>query len=106
MAILDVLADGEWHKAKDVAAKIGVTTSTVQHQFADMRKRGFNIETDGGRTGKGARLRQFPRKSWLPVALIPDWWRMTHAHDYEPAEARRMIEDHIATEERRKAQAA
>ncbi len=38
---------------------------------------------------------------WCPERLRADYRRMRDRQNYTPAEARRMIEDHIAVEERR-----
>lgn len=107
-AILKALASGEMLTTSDLSPLIeSGETDGARAACRGLQKRGFNIEF--GRIGSGReiqntyRLLPYPDIPWLPVEMIPDYYRLTAQGEFTSDEARRIIEDHLAVMKRRAA---
>ena len=109
--ILAALSCGEAMSLEDLAQHIESRhIDSARLAVKGLRDRGLPIEKKLNGAGRGAyhtyRLQPYPDKPWLPVSMIPDFYRLSRTGEFTEAEARAIIEDHMAVMERRKARAA
>lgn len=101
--ILAELAKGDWLTANELADITNAAPEAIRSGVKGLRDRGLVIETQdrNGGMSRGYKLHPYPDRPWLPVSMIPDFYQMTAKGEFTQDEARRIIEDHIATIERR-----
>lgn len=105
-AVLETLSDGDWHTTSELGVCCSGDAGHARVAVYALARRGFVIEDRRDKCLLSFRLLPYPDKPWLPIAFIPDFYRLTWANEFTEAEAREIIEDHMAVIERRKARAA